>query len=345
MTDRRYSQRYPNYSLRGPVTLFVVVLALILTLSVLWNVVLVHDYQELKALAFETRSFHWTFIALGSALFVAIIVLSSILAAQLFAQIRWSQRLTNFTSSVGHELNSPLTSIKLFVQTMRKPDLSLEDRLAFIDKILFDVERLHRLIANILRAAEMDRSGEELLVVPQAVALGDYLQSYVGDAQALYRTSRLELQLESPENLTVQLDPMMFRQVLDNLLDNAVRYRGEGPPSVTIAAEALDHSVEIRVTDHGVGIDAHELGKIFERYYRIKENQPQRRRQGTGIGLHVVRSIVVAHGGTVGARSRGEGQGATFWIRLPLVADKPPAGKAPRASLSPSPTSSQPEAP
>ena len=99
-------RRYPKLSIRGPVTLFVIVLVLISTLTVLWNVVLVQDYQKLKDLAVE-EPFHWTFIALGSFLFLTIIVLSSILSAQLINQIRWSQRQSNFISSVSHELNSP----------------------------------------------------------------------------------------------------------------------------------------------------------------------------------------------------------------------------------------------
>ncbi|MEO1088783.1 MAG: histidine kinase dimerization/phospho-acceptor domain-containing protein, partial [Acidobacteriota bacterium] len=137
-------RRYPQISLKGPVILFVIVLVLMLTLAVLWSAVLVHDYQLLRNVAGEAP-FHWTFIALGSLLFVTIIVLSSILSAQLFAQIRWRQRQSNFISSVSHELNSPLSSIRLFAQTLRQPDLALEDRLRFVSKIVTDVDRLHRL--------------------------------------------------------------------------------------------------------------------------------------------------------------------------------------------------------
>ena len=93
MSERRY-RKYPRRSLRGPVTLFVIVLVMVITLTVLWNFVLAHDYQQLRLLAQET-SFHGFFIALGSALFVAIIVLSSILAAQLFEQIRFRQALVD----------------------------------------------------------------------------------------------------------------------------------------------------------------------------------------------------------------------------------------------------------
>ncbi len=197
MSERRY-RKYPRRSLRGPVTLFVIVLVMVVTLTVLWNFILVHDYQQLRKLAQEA-TFHGAFVAMGSALFVAIIVLSSILAAQLFDQIRFSQRQSNFIASVSHELNSPLSAIKLFAQTLRKHDIALEDRLDFVEKILFDVDRLHRLIANILRAAEADHRGQELHVVVQNVELGQYLRRYVVDAGPVYRASHLQLELHQPQ--------------------------------------------------------------------------------------------------------------------------------------------------
>ncbi len=318
MSDRRY-RKYPRRSLRGPVTLFVIVLVLIVTLTVLWNFFLVHDYQKLRQLAAQETTFHGAFIAMGSALFVAIIVLSSILASQLFQLIRFSQKQSNFIASVSHELNSPLSAIKLFAQTLRKQDMPLADRLDFVEKILFDVERLHRLIANILRAAETDHRGAELQVVVQNVELGEYLRRYIGEAQAIYGAAHLQLSLHVVGELPVRLDKLMFRQVLDNLLDNAVRYRGAGEPVADIAVDRLDSRVEIRVRDRGVGIAAEELPLLFERFYRVKNVVPEGRRQGTGIGLYVVRSIVQAHGGTVGARSDGKGFGTTIWIRLPLA--------------------------
>ena len=315
MPDRR-----PRFSIRAPVTLFVLVICLIVTLTVLWNVLLVQDYQKLRALAQE-GTFHWTWVWLGSALFITIIVLSSILSAMLIGQIRWSQRQSNFIASVSHELNSPLSSIKLFAQTLRKKDLDDADRLDFVDKILFDVERLHRLISNILRAAEMDHKSDELQVVPQSVELAEYLESYLGDAQALYPAATVELTLDE-DYLPSRIDPVMFRQVLDNLLDNAMRYRGKEPAQVSLRAghSASRQTIEVEVTDRGAGIDPVDLPNVFERFYR-SENPVGGRQKGTGIGLYVVRSILRAHGGEVAAESAGPGQGTTITLILPAYAE------------------------
>lgn len=304
-------------------TLFVVVICLIVTLTVLWNVLLVQDYQKLRNLAQET-SFHWTWVWLGSALFVTIIVLSSILSAMLIGQIRWSQRQSNFIASVSHELNSPLSSIKLFAQTLRKKDLADADRLDFVDKILFDVERLHRLISNILRAAEMDHKSDELQVVPQTVELAEYLLAYVEDARALYPAAEVDLELRD-DYLPTRLDPVMFRQVLDNLLDNAVRYRGKDAARVDITAGKTESggAIEVEVADQGAGIDPVDLPSVFERFYR-SENPVGGRQKGTGIGLYVVRSILRAHGGDAAAESPGPGQGTTITLMLPAIAEAAP---------------------
>ena len=324
-------RRYRTLSTRGPVILFVIVLVLIVTLTVLWNVALVQDYQKLKALAAQEMAFHWTFIALGSVLFLAIIVLASILGSRLIGHIRWSQRQSNFIASVSHELNSPLSAIKLFAQTLRKRDLDTDDRLDFVEKILFDVERLQRLITNILRAAEADNRGDELQVMVQKVELFSYLRDYIRDATALNEESGLELTLTDPDDPSgqadlpaqefwVQLDRMMFRQVLDNLIDNAIRYRGAAAPGVELRLTRGEDWAELRVVDQGIGVEGHELPYLFDRFYRSEQSTPGRQRKGTGIGLFVVRSIVEAHDGRVKAYSDGLGQGTTISIRLPMPA-------------------------
>lgn len=304
-------------------TLFVLVISFMVTLTVLWNVLLVQDYQKLRALAQEA-TLHWTWVWLGSALFVTIIVMSSILSAMLIGQIRWSQRQSNFIASVSHELNSPLSSIKLFAQTLRKEDLDDADRADFVDKILFDVERLHRLISNILRAAEMDHKDEELQVMLQSVELTEYLQSFLEDARALYPNAQVNLELPEGDGayLPTRLDPVMFRQVLDNLIDNAVRYRGPEPAHITLRARRAVKDelpvIQLRVADRGAGIDPVDLPSVFERFYR-SENPVGGRQKGTGIGLYVVRSILRAHGGSVEAESAGAGRGTAITLTLPTT--------------------------
>lgn len=317
MTQRR---RHRRLSLRRPITIFVFILVLMLTLTVLWHVRLVYDYQKLKNLAAQD-AFHWTFIALGSLLFLVIIVLSSLLAAELIGHIRWSRRQSNFLASVSHELNSPLSSIKLFAQTLRRPELKAEDRLDFVNKILFDVERLQRLIANILRSADADSREDELQVVVQRVDLASYLREFIHDANRLHASSGLQITFSGDSAMYLELDRLMFRQVLDNLVDNAVRYHGEAPPRVEINVRRIGGWAEIRIIDQGVGVSDADLPKLFERFFRAHSAvSGQRSRPGTGIGLYVVRSIIEAHGGRVRAESPGLDGGLAIVMRLPQAA-------------------------
>lgn len=314
MTQRR---RHRRLSLRRPITIFVFILVLVLTLTVLWHVRLVHDYRKLKDLAAQD-AFHWAFIALGSLLFLFIIVLSSVLAAELIGHIRWSRRQSNFLASVSHELNSPLSSIKLFAQTLRQPELEVSDRLDFVNKILFDVERLQRLISNILRSADADSRDDELQVVVQRVDLDTYLREFIRDANRLHASSNLQITFSGDSAMYLELDRLMFRQVLDNLVDNAVRYHGDSAPQVEINVRRVGGWAEISIIDQGVGVSDADLPKLFERFFRARSVATgQRRRHGTGIGLYVVRSIVQAHGGRVRAESTGFGGGLSIILRLP----------------------------
>jgi len=306
--------RFRNTSVRLPAALLATVLVLVITLTVLWNFVLVHDYNRLKELAGGSY-FHTTFIILGSALFLAITVLSTILGIRLISNLRWSQRQSNFLASVSHELNSPLSSIKLFAQTLQREGLSPVDRARFTGKILVDTERLSRIVANIVRAAEVDHRGEHLTVAPGEVDLMSYLRTYVDDAQAVH-AGEVALSLSGDESC-VEIDPLMFRQVLDNLVDNAIRYRSKAPAQVEVRVVRDGEWTEIQVTDQGIGVAAERLDRIFDRFSRLDDKQGRR---GMGIGLSIVRSVVMSHGGTVGARSAGPGRGTTIWVRLPAVA-------------------------
>ena len=318
MSRRRQDRRFRNLSTRGPWILFAVVLALSITLTVLWHVTLVNEYRKLRELA-QDQPFQWKLMILGSVLFLSIIVLSSVLSAQLIGHIRWSQRQSNFIASVSHELNSPLSSIKLFAQTLRHPQMSTADRLDFIEKILFDVERLKRLIANILRAAELDNR-EVLIIAKQRVELFEYLETFCEDTRTLRREDKLEISLEGPRPVPIDLDPLMFRQVLDNLVDNAIRYRGSSQPKVHLELERKNGGIDVIASDSGIGAPVGELPNLFDRFYRVEEHPGPPGRRGTGIGLFIVRSIVQAHGGQVEAWSEGPGHGMEVRIHFPITA-------------------------
>lgn len=313
-------------SVRGPVIMFVIALVLVVALLVLWNVVLAVDYQKIRALAKEAEqqgaAFHWTFIALGSALFVTTIVLLSVLGAQLISEIKASQRLAGFIATFTHELNSPLASIKLFAQTLRRGGLKPEEHERFLELILADVERLRGQIQNVLRTAQVD-APVGLKTAPEPTDLNAWLEDYVGARRlGLERTNgEARLEFAPGPRVSVLLDRALFRQVVDNLLDNAVKYARSEAGGVKVQVVVLEGSregmVALEVRDDGCGIHEVDLERIFERFGRAEQGRPARC-QGTGLGLWVVRTLVEAHGGEVWALSPGPGHGTTLRVELPI---------------------------
>ncbi len=306
-------------SIKGPVVIFVVVLVLTITLTVLWNVVLVHDYRRIEELAASDTSgpFHTTFIAVGSTLFLAIIVLVSIFAAQMFAEIRWGRRQQNFLASVSHELNSPLQSIKLQAQTLSRPGVSDTHRQKFLAALMEDVDRLSALIGNVLRAAQIDQ--QSMTCRTEAVPLRAFLVTYTERSQATFERAGLRrtIEVEPGNEFIVDIDRALLRQLLDNLVDNAVKYSPEDRCRIRLSLEEVaPGSLHLLVSDRGIGLPLGERRKIFDRFYRIEDDDPRRSRKGTGLGLAIVHSIAEAHGWTAFARSAGSDKGVTIGLQI-----------------------------
>lgn len=297
--------------------LFGVVLGLIVALTTLWHVALVNDWIYLREKIGADTPFHWKLVAVGAALFVIVIVLLVVLMMKLAAEIRWNVRQSNFVASVTHELNSPLSSIKLYCQTLRG-EVKPEDRARFVEIMLTDVDRLSRMVGNVLRAAQLDEG--RLVLHREPIALADWLRAYGDEVSIMLgrrgRGDTIAVEAD-PALEAVELDATMLRQVLDNLVDNALKYCRDGKAAITLRARIDAGRVAIDVRDEGIGIPPEELSRVFERFYRIEH--PSRNRKGTGLGLWIVRSIAEAHGGTVTALSDGDGKGSTFRIDLPLI--------------------------
>jgi len=312
-------------SLKGPVILFAVAMVCVVALLVLWNYVLARDYQRIRELvrtpAVEADgSFHWAFIAIGSVIFVATIVLLSVLGAQLFAQIRFSQRLSQSIATLTHELNSPLAAIKMFAQTLRRsPELGPDEQRRFLDLILVDVERLGRQITNVLHTAQLD-SLQGFRITPATTHLRPLLEDYVEKQRAFLERLQGDssIELKPGPSALVRLDRSAFEAVLDNLIGNAIKYARPGGVRITLGLSATgrEDRVAIEVVDDGVGIAPADLERVFDRFGRA-DSPGAGPRQGTGLGLWIVEAIVEAHHGRVRALSPGPGQGTTIRIELP----------------------------
>lgn len=217
-------------------------------------------------------------------------------------------------STVSHELRTPLTSIRALSELMVDHEFNAAEYSELASNINRESIRLTRLVDNILDVARID-SGRMPCDL-QAVDLG----AVVDDALTLLQghvAGTRDLIPAVPENLPlVQADPDRLREILDNLLSNALKYSPEGS-AIAVRAEAVTGGVRVDVVDHGAGIPEDDLPRLWEKFYRVDATDT-RRRGGTGLGLYIVKQLVELQGGRVSVQSR-IGLGSTFSFTLPVA--------------------------
>jgi two-component system phosphate regulon sensor histidine kinase PhoR len=224
-----------------------------------------------------------------------------------------------FVANVSHELRTPLSAIKLMLETILAADDDPEARTLFLPQVAREVDRMIRLVEDLLELARSE-SGN-LVLRKEPFDLTDVATAVVNTFSQRSVSAEVELDLEAPEAVFVDADRHRLTQVGLNLVDNALRHTPAGG-TVTVEVVREDANAVLRVRDTGRGIPYHDLPHIFERFYVVDRSR-SREHTGTGLGLSIARHLVEAHGGTLTAQSL-YGRGATFECRLPLLADAEP---------------------
>jgi two-component system, OmpR family, sensor histidine kinase SenX3 len=236
----------------------------------------------------------------------------------LVREIRRNEQQDSFLNAVTHELKTPITSIRLYLQTLERRPVSEEQRHDFYRLMLEDTERLLGTVEQVLRASEVRQSKKRKNW--QEVNFSAIVRESVELARLRHNFSAHELHFaaEPPGQITLLGNAEELRTAVANLLENAVKYTGpERNIEVELATPNMD-TVLLRVHDNGVGIPRKELKRIFKRFYRAQSSATDHVK-GTGLGLFIVRSIAKRHGGDAMAESPGEGLGSTFTMRLPRM--------------------------
>jgi two-component system phosphate regulon sensor histidine kinase PhoR len=231
------------------------------------------------------------------------------------SELRRLERLRQeFVANVSHELKTPLAVIKANIETLLEG--AVEDRQhrgRFLEQIASQADRLHALILDMLSLAQIE-SGIEIFEY-HAVSLNEAIRSCLERqrARAEAKKQQLEFALESPD-LAAWADEEAVGQILDNLVDNAIKYTPDGG-TISLSCQDEQTKVHILVRDTGIGIAESDLARIFERFYRVDKAR-SRELGGTGLGLAIVKHLVQAMHGTIQATSQ-VGKGTSFSIRLP----------------------------
>ncbi len=222
----------------------------------------------------------------------------------------------DFVANVSHELKTPITSIKGFVETLLAGALQEpENARNFLGIVSRQTDRLNEIIDDLLSLSRIEQDAEQGRVFLTAGRLKAVLDSAIQICEAKAAAKEISIRLNCPDQLRARINAPLLEQALVNLIDNAVKY-SPGGSAVQVEALRDDAEVVVRVRDQGVGIEKSQLDRIFERFYRVDAGR-SRKIGGTGLGLAIVKHIAQAHHGRVMVEST-PGAGSLFSLHLPV---------------------------
>lgn len=224
-----------------------------------------------------------------------------------------------FIATVSHELKTPITTISGFLEMMITRPMERMEQLPLLELIHSETGRLGRLINDMLDLSKIQSN--RLSLDLKRFRMDGLIKGCLKPFEMRHKTThRFELSVE-PTRAMVHADPDRISQVLVNFISNAVKYSPEGGV-ITLTARREDDAWSVEVKDQGIGIPQDALPHVFDRFYRVNENQTA----GSGLGLYICKEIIQRHGGQIGARSQVD-QGSTFWFSLPLQTKDPKAAQ------------------
>jgi signal transduction histidine kinase len=257
-------------------------------------------------------------VSLGIIFFGAITAGIILNTTFLLREIRRNEQHDSFINAVTHELKTPITSIRLYLQTLQRREVDEAQRHEFYRLMLDDSDRLYTTVEQVLKAGEMGHKRKPLGKAP--VDFGTLVRECVETARVRYHLQPDAMQVEISVNhggsVFVKGFAEDLRTAISNVLDNAVKYSGGNIHVAVKLEDAGEKYLSLSVKDEGLGIPPDELKRIFRRFYRVPTRALTKVR-GTGLGLFIVRSIARKHGGNVSAISEGEGRGTTVTLKLP----------------------------
>lgn len=254
-------------------------------------------------------------LVLGILLFALLITGVTLNTIFLIREIKRNEQHDSFINAVTHELKTPVASIRLYLETLKKREPNEEKRREFYDIMLADNDRLLSTIEQVLHAGRTGSSRK--LIHKTRIDMTELVRDSITISRLRHHLPEPSIEFSSFGESWVEGDPGELKAAVSNLLDNAIKYSGA---SVRIKAQLIKtaETITFTVRDEGIGIPQPELKRIFKRFYRIPGIISQRVK-GTGLGLFIVTSVARRHGGKVSAQSAGTGHGSTFTLELPAV--------------------------
>ncbi len=240
----------------------------------------------------------------------ALLVMSDVTQLRHLENVR-----SDFVANVSHEIKTPLTAIKGFVETLQQGSVDRpEEQERFLEIVLKHVNRLNAILEDLLSLSRIEQENDQNEIELETGSIKEVVQTAVQVCQPKATAKNIVVNLDCPDEMAAPIDATLLEQALVNLIDNAIKYSDRNS-TVQIRAGRKDAEVIIHIIDQGPGIHSRHLPRLFERFYRIDKAR-SRKLGGTGLGLAIVKHIIQAHGGHVAVDST-LGKGSTFTIHLP----------------------------
>jgi signal transduction histidine kinase len=267
--------------------------------------------HEMGMLNQKLKSRTMQYVGEGATFLIVILIGAAVVYGSFARRMMVSKQQNNFMLAVTHELKSPVAAIKLNLQTLEKHQLNEEKRKLLIDRCISESNRLNDLCNNMLFTSQIE--GRQYKPAMETFSLSVLAEDMVADIAMRY--SR-RFQEEIDAGCKVVGDAPMLRIAISNLLENAIKYTPASQP-ITITLTHKPPMVELSIADEGPGIPDSEKRRIFEKFYRIG-NEDTRKTKGTGLGLYLSSKIVEQHKGRITVTDNTP-YGSVFHIQLPLA--------------------------
>ncbi len=220
----------------------------------------------------------------------------------------------NFINNFTHELKTPVTSLKLYLETFVKYDLPRSDQLKYIEYMIQDAERLSDNVSQILNLAKLESggySGETVIT-----DLVNVTESFLKDNHHLFQECEINVNNLAKGSFMFNVNIPLFEMFLMNILTNAITYNDSEVPRIDIFFLKQKRKIQIQFFDNGIGIEKLEARKIFKKFYQIGHSD-DRSAKGSGLGLYVADNIARIYRGKLKAESKGRGKGSKFTLTIP----------------------------
>lgn len=311
-----------------PITIFVfsiIALATSLILYIYWYIevsaglrAVVRKFNIDPDQVFEPQT--WVVILVLSILVAIILIGIFIIFVYNQRSIRLYRLQHNFINSFTHELKTPVTSLKLYLETFQKHELPRKDQLKFFGYMIQDVNRLSGDISSILNLARVEsKSFAGEYVASDPVQL---IENFYIDNQHLFQDCDIQVHEREGVPQLCRIDTNLFDMLLMNITTNAIKYNQSGSPRLDIRFENRNRKLMIHFEDNGIGLKKPDTKKIFKKFYQVGRTDDMSAR-GSGFGLYLAQNIIRMHKGKITAKSGGPGKGSLFTLTLPCFSEKP----------------------